>query len=335
MTDGQNNFTNMVDAMLAMMQKFIAIWTGNAKVAAAVAAVTSTNTAIKATAGSQSQVNQGPTTNKHTLWITAAAKAEHVCSGLKSYADDNNDAVLAAAVHFTYPSLVRGTANDAAMKMQIIHDKAAAINIALLTPFQVIASDITDLQTAINNFTVAAPMKRVMVSSGAAATSQLAALFTTQRGQLKKLDHLVNNYKIAQPAFIDNFVNSRKIINLGKTQMAEELHLIPNHFEVIFEKKFLEGDTFTIRNHSDMAKIRVFLSDSSSIPDTTAGVVIDAKTEIKLTIPTGFKMPFGHSLIVLNEATLDDAHVTVVLAHGMSQSKAGNETATKLKKTKK
>ena len=79
-----------------------------------------------------------------------------------------------------------------------------------------------------------------------------------------------------------------------------------------------------------MAKIKVFLSDTSDIP-TTGGIEIAAQMEIQLTIPTGFKMPFGHSLIVLNEATMDDAHVTVVLAHGKSHSKAGNETATKLK----
>jgi hypothetical protein len=104
---------------------------------------------------------------------------------------------------------------------------------------------------------------------------------------------------------------------------------------VLFKEKFLKDDTFTFRNHSAMAKIKVFLSDTSDVP-ATGGIEIAAQTQLILTIPKGFKMPFGHSLIVLNEATMDDAHVTIVLAHGKSHAaamKAGSELAKILKKT--
>ena len=335
MTDAQFDFLSMVEADLAILQQYNSIVTGNAKLAALVAAVTSTHSAILTTAGIQSSINKGPTKTKNNLWIDAATKADHVCSGVKAYADDVNDANLLAAMHYTYNSLIKNSTNQALIDMQTIHDKAAAIAIALLAPFNVIAAEITGLQTAINSFTAAAPMKRAMVVISSVATAQLTPMFTTQRTQLKKLDNIVNTFRKSQATFVESHFDARKIINLGKTQQAEEVHLMPKHFEAIFGQKFLEGDTFTVRNHSDMAKIRVFLSDSSNIPDATAGIEIEAKTEIQLSIPTGFKMPFGHSLIVLNEATMDDAHVTVVLAHGKSHSKAGNETATKLKKTKK
>ena len=84
-----------------------------------------------------------------------------------------------------------------------------------------------------------------------------------------------------------------------------------------------------------MAKIKVFLSDTSDVP-ATGGIEIEAKTQVILSIPKGFKMPFGHSLIILNMATIDDAHVTVVLAHGKSHAaamKAGSELAKILKKS--
>ena len=131
--------------------------------------------------------------------------------------------------------------------------------------------------------------------------------------------------KVAQPIFVSNYHNARKIINLGKTQQAEEVHLQPNEHVVLFKQRFLPDDTFTIRNHSAMAKIMVFLSDTSDVP-TTGGIEIAAKMELQLIVPTAFKMPFGHNLIVLNGTLIDDAHVTVVLAHGKSHSSAALPT---------
>jgi hypothetical protein len=151
----------------------------------------------------------------------------------------------------------------------------------------------------------------------------------------KKLNNLVQTLRLTQPVFLDTYDNSCIIIDLGKGQMAEERKLQPGEHMVLFTQKFLKDDTFTFRNHSAMAKIKVFLSDTSDVP-ATGGIEIAAQTQLILTIPTGFKMPFGHSLIILNEATMDDAHVTVVLAHGKSHAaamKAGSELAKILKKT--
>jgi hypothetical protein len=271
MTDAQFNFLDMVDADLAILQQFNAIVTGNAKLAAIVAAVTSTHTAILTTAGIQSAINKGPTTTKHNLWVTAATDADHVCSGVKAYADDINDANLSAAMHFTYKSLLDCSTKTALIDMQTIHDKAAAIAIALLTPFNVIATDITDLQTAINAFKAAAPMKRAMVVNTSVATSQLTPLFTLQRKQLKKLDNIVNTFKKSQATFVASHFDARKIINLGKTQMAEEVHLMPHHFEAIFGKKFLEGDMITVRNHSTV-DMEVFLTDTTDTLPVKGGI---------------------------------------------------------------
>jgi hypothetical protein len=328
MTDAQFDFLSMVEADLAILLQYNSIVTGNAKLAALVAAVTNTHSAILTTAGIQSGINKGPTKTKNNLWIDAATKADHVCSGVKSYADDVNDANLLAAMHYTYNSLIKDSTNQAIIDMQTIHDKAATIAIALLAPFNVIAAEITGLQTAINSFTAAAPMKRAMVANTSVATAQLTPMFTTQRMQLKKLDNIINTFRKSQATFVATHFDARKIINLGKTQQAEEVHLMPKHFEAIFGKKFLEGDTFTVRNHSEV-DMEVFLTDVTDALPAKGGIKIPSKTDLKLAISKDFGGVFGHWLIVYNPNALDDVHVTVILAHGKSHSAAqtpGNVT---------
>jgi len=313
----------MTDSVLAVMQQFNNIWSGNAKIAAIVAAITATNTTIKATAGNQAQINAGPTTNKHKLWKDAALKADHICSGLKAYADDINDVILSASLHFTYKSFLNCPTNEAIKNMQTIHDKAASIAITLLAPFQITAADITGLQTAINAFSGAAPMKRVMVTNAAVATGQFPALFTTQRSQLKKLDNLISTYRIAQPTFVDTHFIARKIVDMGKTIQAVELNLLPKHFEGVFGMKISNGDTFTIRNHSKTI-LSVFLTDTPDVLPTTKGVTVKGDTDLKLLVPKDFGGVFGHWLVLYNPSNIDDLKVTVIHAHGKSASSAPN-----------
>jgi hypothetical protein len=172
-------------------------------------------------------------------------------------------------------------------------------------------------------------MKRALVVNTSVATTQLAPLFSTQRKQLKKLDRMVSTFKKSQPTFVENHFNARKIVNLGKGKMAEELHLMPKHYEAIFGMKFETGDTFTIRNHSKYVA-EVYLSDVTTALPTVNGVKIPSDTELKLEVGKDFGGIFAHWLLVDNPNPLDDVHITVILAHGKSHSSAvvvGNVTA--------
>ncbi len=328
MTNEQFNFLDMVEADLTILQQYNAIVTGNIKLSAIVTAVKNTHSSILLTAGIQSSINKGPTATKRSLLIDAATKADHVCSGVKAYADDINDETLLGTMHYTYNSLIKDKTNQCLVDMQAIHDKAATIAIALLLPFNVVAADLTDLQTAITAYATGAPQKRALVVNTSVATTQLAPLFTLQRKQLKKLDHIVSTFKKSQLTFCESHFAARKIVNLGKGKMAEELHLMPKHFEAIFGKKFMVGDTFTVRNHSKYVA-EVYLSDITTALPTVNGVKIPSDTELKLEVGKDFGGVFGHWLIVDNPNALDDVHITVILAHGKSHSSAvvvGNVT---------
>ena len=323
MTDNQLNTANMANAVTDVMDNNLALWTANAKITAAVNAVKGTITNINTAAGVQAQSAKGTTQSKNQLWAVAAAKAEHVCVGLKAYCDDVNDAVLAAIINFSPSDFEKGSGQVCANRMQLVHDKATGIAIATLTPFGIVATDITGLQTAVTNFVNALPNRTSMVAGTSAATANLATLFSTLRTQLGKLDNLVGTMKVAQPTFVATYTNARKIINLGKTQQAVEVHLLPHHFEAEFGMKFSEGDTLTVRNHSNVPII-LALTDTPNVMPTAGLRDVPPQQEFKLVVPADFGGVFGHWLMVHNPQDIEDAHVTIILAHGKSNSQAAS-----------
>ncbi len=191
MTDNQLNYLNMTNATTTVMDNNNTLWSANIKISAAVLNVKTTVTGINAAAGIQGQDKSGTTANKHALWAVAALKAEHVCAGAHAYYDDLNDLPNMALVSYTNTDFEKGSALEAVVKMQLVHDKAASIAIALLTPYNVIAADITGLQTAITNFSNAIPGHTILQASTSAATEQLSGMFVILRAQMQKLDNLI------------------------------------------------------------------------------------------------------------------------------------------------
>ncbi len=329
MTDGQNNSLNMANVTVALLNKNATIFTTNAKMNALLAAIVSTIGSINQTAGTQATDTTGATTTKQNLHQIAIDKAEHVTAGLEAYAADINDTTLAAQVHFTHSDFSRGTLNEIVTRMNFVYNTAHALPAATMTLYNVSATDISDLNTAITNYNNAAPTKKVMQATTTAATDALPPLFTTLSSQLVKMDKWVKTYKTAQPAFFAAYTNARKIVDLGKTTQAEELVLMPHHFEAIFGKKFLEGDTFTVRNHSPK-EIILALTDTPNVMATTNLLNVPPMTELQAEVSKNFGGVFGHWLLVHNPDDIDDAKVTIILAHGKSHSSAapvGNVSA--------
>ena len=329
MTDGQNNSLNMANVTVALLNKNAAIFTTNAKMNALLAAIVSTIGSINQTAGTQATDTTGATTTKQNTHQTAADKAEHVCAGLEAYAADINDTTLAAQVHFTHTDFTQASTNVILTRMNFVYNTAHALPAATMALYNVSAQDLIDLNTAITNYTSAAPTKKVMQAATTAATDALPPLFTTLSSQFVKIDKWVKSYKAAQPTFFAGYTNARKIVDLGKTTQAEELDLMPHHFQAIFGKKFAEGDTFTIRNHSSVP-VHVFLTDTPNVLPIDNQIAVEANMEVQVKIATDFNNVFGHWLTIHNPADIDDAKVTIILAHGKSHSSAapiGNVSA--------
>jgi hypothetical protein len=311
----------MANAALGLLDKNAAVYSANTKVTGLIFDIKKTVADINKAAIAQSTDASGATTTKKSAHQIAIDNAEHISVGLQAYYDDLGDHTAEATVHFTSSDFTYGSVAEISTRMQGLHDVAASITIANLAPFNIVAADITNFQSAINAYVAAAPVRTTMRATASAFTAQLNALFSKMHTQFIKLDKLIKSYKLAQSVFVASYLISRKVINLGKTQQAEELHLMPHHFESVFGMKFAEGDTFTVRNHSAVP-VHVALSDVPAQMPTDLVVEVPAHEDFKLSVSADFGNKFRHWLMVHNFNDLDDAHVTIVLAHGKSQSSA-------------
>ena len=325
MTKNQLNYLRMVITRRGVMNATPGAWNTNAKIVASKTNVENLYAAILTDAGIQESDLTGITVAKDNALTVAVNLGVHVCTVMRAYADDTSNTTLYNMMHYTKTDLERGEIQDGLTKMNLIYTQATAVPIANLTPFNLTAADLTNFNTAIQNLTNAVPQHGVLVATRKTSTGNIKSNFKLLRAGGKKLNTLVQTLKLVQPTFVQTYDNACIIVNLGHAQMSEEAHLMPLEHVAMFTQKFLPTDTFTIRNHSEYAKIKVYLSDNTNLP-TTGGIEIGARSELKMEVPSAFKMPFGHILIVYNEAPMDDAHVTAVLAHGQSNSGAPTPT---------
>jgi len=315
MTTGQDNYAVMVDVATGVMDRNNAKWNADTKISAVVVDVKLKRKTIDELAGIQGTSAAGATMSKNTFWQVAAAKTEHICSGLKSYYDDTDDETSYAVIDFNNTDFEYGKGMEVVKRMQIIQDVAALIPIASLLPFKILATEITDHQIAINEFKGSIPKGKILKTEKKAATKQLRVCFTLLRKQMKKLDNLMGTRKVGEPTFFDAYTNGRKIFNSGKGHITEHLDLMPEQFESIMGKKIENGDTLTIRVYGAYGA-SIGLTDTPSVLPTTGMKIIDGDTELKLKVPDDFGGKFGHWLVINNHNLLDDVSVTVLLAKG-------------------
>jgi hypothetical protein len=324
MNDNQLNYQTMTGTTIGFMNGTAAklVWGGNGKVTSKLAEIVATKGRIESLAVLQTASTTGSTINKNNAWDVAGKQAEHVCNALKAYASDAKDTVLWGQVNFTWSDFGRGDIDECIARMQLVHDKAVLVPIASFKDFNLVADDITTLQTDIDALKLAAPGYRILQSTKKTVTAQLVAEFKTLGVQMKSLDEIVDTFKKVNAGFVSSYHTARKIIHLGKTQKTAQLHLQPHQFEDCFGKGFTVGDWFTVRNHSPLATVKVFLTDTPNVLPTDNGVEIAPDEELKLEVAKDFGGVFGHYLLVWNKADLDDAEVTILLAHGKSDSSA-------------
>lgn len=321
MTNGQFNYLRMFLVRRGILNANQVIVTGNAKLAAYKQLTEQIFAQILADAGIQESDITGTTNAKNTAWAIAVEYAVHVCKGMRSYADDIGNQILHEMMHYQKSDLDRGEQQDILDRMNLIYQQAGLVPIANLAFVNITAPVLTSYNNAITAFSNSVPQHGIMQASKKTSTANIKKNFALLRKNGKKMNNLVDTFTLIQPDFVKTYKNSCIIINYGKAQMAEEKHLMPEEHVALFKGKFMPGDTFTVRNHSKLAAIKVFLSDNENVPNTE-GIEIEATKDLKLSIPKAFKMPFGHTLIVLNKSAIDDAQVTVILAHGKSHSSA-------------
>ncbi len=300
-----------------------AIWIGNTFVVQAKAKVQQIFDQILLDAGLTEADLHGNTTNKEQLWKDTATMGVHMNIGTKAWAENTTpeQPVLAEAMHYTYTDLTQCAIQEALVKMNFILGKVNAIPVLELPNVNITPLQITTYTSDIAALTLANPQFRIAQVVKSAATGDIVAQMKLLKKAMKKQDNLIHTYRLLHGTFVTTYDNGRKIIDLGKTMKTEEDVLHPGEHVAWFHNKYLPGDTLTLRNHSVLASVKVFISDGTTVP-ATGGYVLAPDSEIKLSIPDDFGGVFGHNVIVESLSATDDAHVTGILAKGKSSSSA-------------
>lgn len=213
-----SNRVNMINATITISYANTAATAGIPSYATILANVKSKMVLIN----SLNQIGEG--TTKGVTLDTNAIRKEMTALALKcanatlAFANSTNNNTLAALVNFSESQLNRTKKEDVDDVCQGIHDATDA-NSAGAINFGVVASDITDLQAAIDLYRTASQNPRQAIISKTQAIRQVGEMIREVIDDLliKQLDKMVNTLKVSNKNFFDAYKQSREIIDLGTT----------------------------------------------------------------------------------------------------------------------
>jgi len=135
-----------------------------------------------------------------------------------AYATSINNNTIKALVNYTIPKLNDFKKEEVDDVCQKIHD-AASSYFGGASQYGIIASDITDLQTAIDLYRTSSQNPRQAIISISSAASQIKQLIRQIIDLYLKglLDPMVNTLIITNPTFVSEYFLAREIIDIGTT----------------------------------------------------------------------------------------------------------------------
>lgn len=159
----------------------------------------------------------GIAVDKSSSKQTLAQIATEIAGIVYAFASATANNTLKQEVNFSYTALLRTKDDQLAPRCQNIHDKASA-NLAALADYGITPALLTDLQTAISNYSAEAPKPRTAASQRKTMTANLSNLIKEADAVLRdQMDKLVVTFKAANPDFIKTYESTRIIIDPATT----------------------------------------------------------------------------------------------------------------------
>jgi hypothetical protein len=153
---------------------------------------------------------------------TMLKTAFKVCCGLRSLASATGNTQLTAQSDFSRSGLAAGREQDVINRCQSLLDLGNANADALAEKYNVSASDLKALKTAIANFTLAQPKPRKGIAESASATAELVTLFVRLDDVLfNQLDPLVETLQEVNPPFYIAYQTARTIVDSAASRESK------------------------------------------------------------------------------------------------------------------
>ena len=220
MTSTQEDCLNMYYAVIAVLTKFLAIWSKNTVFAASQAIFASKTLPIEQNRDAQMATSKGITADKKVKRTLLVDKALFIVNRIQSYATviGNND--LYESMHFNSWKLNKCRDTDVVGYCDNIIAKANA-NVTNLVNYGVTAATISDLQNAVTTYASYIAKPRTVKTVTKNATENLAILFRDANDALnKRLDLDIEVFKTTNPDFYSQYQTARQIIPTSNSTSA-------------------------------------------------------------------------------------------------------------------
>ena len=144
-----------------------------------------------------------------------------VAGGTRAYATVIGDSVLAEKMNVTTSALRKHRDAVVAQHSQGIHNEANAV-VASLADYGVTPAVLTDLQNAIDRYVAAIAAPRVAITDRKGATAEIRELMKdTTKLLVKRIDSLVEQFRVTNPDLVRGYEDARIIVDLGKGSSDE------------------------------------------------------------------------------------------------------------------
>ena len=211
----QENQLTMFYAVEKTLERHTAVWSGVPAMATATTEYGANIASLEACVEKQVIDIRGFARAKAEAEAAMAALTLQVAGGVRAYATVVGDSVLADKMNVTRSALVRHRDSVVAQHCQGIHTEATAV-VGSLADYGVLPATLTALQEAIDAYVAAITAPRNAITQRKGATAELRMLLKdTTKLLVKRLDSLVEQFRMSQPVFYRDYHNSRMIVDLG------------------------------------------------------------------------------------------------------------------------
>lgn len=213
-----SNLVNMIRAALLYCANNTAATAGIIEFAPAKAAADTKLVLIDQLAQIANGTTKGVTLDTNAIRKAMTEIALKCCNALIAYAASVHNNTLLAKVNYTKSDFKAMKKDEVDDTCQTIHDEAN-LNIAAAGGFGYLATDVTDLATAIGLYRTAMQNPRQAIISKTLAIEQINSITRDiiDNGFKLGMDKMVNTLAPTNPVFVSGYYHSREVINLGST----------------------------------------------------------------------------------------------------------------------
>jgi len=214
-----SNILNMVQSVLASLNKDIANWADEPEIVAEVNDLEKKYNIATSLTNQLSGINsKGYTTTKDNLFDLIMASTLIICKRLCVYARRTNDHTTLTLANHSLNSLARGMEKDAISRCAAIVNKAESM-LTVVAQYKITATDVETIRGHIADYNTSIGERSSVKTSKSVMTQDLSTVISDIRRHLEMLDDLIEGF-ITDSDVMARYKTARIIHDYGKSKTS-------------------------------------------------------------------------------------------------------------------